>query len=187
MPIRNIVALILTLVSFGLLIPGLIKPILHLSADATVASQMADFHTTVINKSRSIIGTAKDLYQLNHFLVAALIVVFCIVIPVAKGILLCIGVSYRRPKVRRQIGIILSALGKWSMADVFLVAILLTWLATSGQSDHVRQSLTILGMRIPIEMGINITTEFGVGFWWFLSYCLVSLAAIQTATFGERE
>ncbi|MFW7379258.1 MAG: paraquat-inducible protein A [Oligoflexus sp.] len=181
---RNVVALLITVISLFMLIPGLYQPILHMTADARVISQVAELQAPVLNKSRSILGTAQDLFTTNNQIAAVLIVLFCIIIPVLKSALLLTAIVYRR--WTRVIALILDYIGKWSMADVFLVAILLTWLATSEQNENVSQNLTILGMTIPIDVGLYIKTEFGSGFWWFLGYCLLSLAAIQLADLRQK-
>lgn len=183
---RNMIALTLTAFSFALLIPGLLKPILHLKANTAVSAQMIEFHATVLDRNRSILGTAYDLHQHNNSLVAALIILFCVVVPLAKGCLLIFGLFKKDERLKQLVSQVLHALGKWSMADVFLVAILLTFLATTGQSDRMRQNLEVLGMRIPVELGLELETKLGPGFWWFLSYCLISLAAIQLADWRTK-
>jgi hypothetical protein len=36
-------------------------------------------------------------------------------------------------------------------------------------------------MDLPVEVGVIIRSQIEAGFWWFLAYCLVSLAGIQVA------
>ncbi len=52
-----------------------------------------------------------------------------------------------------------SVIGKWSMADVFVVGILLAFLAT--RSDD------------------NIHAQLHDGFYWFLAYCVISIISFQ--------
>ncbi|MEO0779788.1 MAG: paraquat-inducible protein A, partial [Bacteroidota bacterium] len=51
------------------------------------------------------------------------------------------------------------AIGKWSMADVFVVGVFLAFLATRSNE--------------------NINAALHPGFYYFLAYCLISLLAIQ--------
>lgn len=187
MPTRNLIALILTLLSLLILIPGLSQPIMQLNADAMISSQLANFQFEILNRSRSILGTAHDLFETGQSLVAGLIILFCVIVPLLKAVLLLIALFLPHSPRRIKLGKFLAAIGKWSMADVFLVAILLSWLATGNQSNALRQDLSLLGMRIPIESKLDIMTDLGPGFWWFLAYCLLSLAAIQIAKLEYKE
>lgn len=181
MNFRTASALVLTIGAYFLLFPGLTLPIMHLSVDGKVRSQIANIDVSIMNKERSILGTAVDLYEQNHLLVAGLIVLFCLIIPILKGLLLLTALSIKNQKRRIVLKRILDAVGKWSMTDVFLVAILLTLLATDEQGSHIKHNLNVMGMNLPVEVGVIIRSQIEAGFWWFLAYCLVSLAGIQVA------
>jgi hypothetical protein len=154
---------------------------MHLAVDGKVRSQIANIDVSIMNKERSILGTAVDLYDQNHILVAALIVLFCLIIPVFKGTLLLTALGLKNQSHRAFLKRLLDAIGKWSMTDVFLVAILLTLLATDEQGNHIKHNLNVMGMDLPVEVGVIIRSQIEAGFWWFLAYCLVSLAGIQVA------
>ena len=60
-------------------------------------------------------------------------------------------------------------IAKWSMADVFVVALFVAYLAaTASQSTP--------GAGPPL---VAFTAQFGAGFYWFAAYCVFSLATQQ--------
>jgi len=52
-----------------------------------------------------------------------------------------------------------SAIGKWSMADVFVVGVFLAYLATASEE--------------------SISAEVFDGFYYFTAYCIISILGIQ--------
>ena len=66
MPLRNKLALLLTVISLGLLWPGLTFPILQVKLDAGLVSQFAKIQASVMDTSRSILGTVEDLWSKDN-------------------------------------------------------------------------------------------------------------------------
>jgi len=62
-------------------------------------------------------------------------------------------------------------IAKWSMADVFAVALFIAYLAA-------RASQVPAGAGYAPQV-VDFTATFGPGFYWFAAYCLVSLATQQ--------
>src|SRR5262249_28061544 len=62
-------------------------------------------------------------------------------------------------------------IAKWSMADVFVVALFIAYLAA-------RASQTAPGDQSAASL-VSFTATFGPGFYWFTPYCLFSLASQQ--------
>ncbi|WP_133038910.1 paraquat-inducible protein A [Shewanella fodinae] len=116
----------------------------------------------VFHKSRSIWGTVTELQQHGNLLVAVLIALFSVVIPALKLLLLLLSVLLPLPAgARRNITAVTDAIAKWSMADVFVVALIISFLAgdaSAGMGDLVRTS-----------------AQFETGFWCFLGYCLLAI------------
>jgi hypothetical protein len=73
----------------------------------------------------SILSTASTLAGTGKGAVAALVVVFSVVTPIAKILLSLAVLQSASQKVRKTAHQIVGAIGKWSMADVFVVAILI--------------------------------------------------------------
>jgi paraquat-inducible protein A len=152
----NVIALILILASFACLVPGLWLPALTL--DITPVLPFLG-KMTLYNQTRSIIGTVRNLYDTGNLLVAGLILLFSVVVPVAKGLSLLYVLALKNAPFRRQLLRFVSAIGKWSMADVFVMGIFLAYLATGA--------------------AVGVTAQLHRGFWYFLGYCLLSVASAQ--------
>ena len=175
------------MVCLGLLVPGVSQPIFELSADLKVNSQLANIQLRVMENSRSILTTVEQLWQEDRLLVAALIFLFSVAVPVVKSVLLLLGIFSANGRVRNMVQQTLQAIGKWSMADVFVVAIFLAFLATDESGALSQEMLNVMGMRIPIEAGVIMRPTLGPGFYWFLGYCLLSLATLHVADLRQTD
>jgi paraquat-inducible protein A len=74
----------------------------------------------------SIVSGVKALYSQNQYLLFGIILVFSIVIPILKLVLLAINWNYpviSGPHWRARLLSLSAALGRWSMLDVFAVAV----------------------------------------------------------------
>lgn len=120
-------------------------------------------------KTRSISGTVKDLYQSNNVLVAFLVALFSIVIPVSKLLMLLAAVLVKSTTRQNKLIDINSLLSKWSMADVFVIAIIVTYMAAHATSAAGPTGQTLL----------QFSSQFEIGFYYFSAYCLFSIASAQ--------
>lgn len=173
------------IISLALLIPGLTKPMITLNADLNrqalvqegkkivqeqdihpaisgMASQFldglkVDGYSRVYDKTRSILGTAQDLWDSGYLLVAVLIVFFSAVIPSLKIMILLLALVINR---NQQLIRVNGFLSKWSMADVFAIGIIIACLAANAASSE--------------SALINFHAELHNGFYWFVAYCLAS-------------
>ena len=73
---------------------------------------------------------------------------------------------------RRRILQFVEAIAKWSMADVFVVALFIAYLAAQASQAPPGDP------NVPPPL-LAFTATFGPGFYWFAGYCLFSLAAQQ--------
>lgn len=122
-----------------------------------------DGEVEVFRNSRSIIDTIAALYQSHHFVVAMLIGLFSIVIPAVKLITMLILLLPVTPLIKQRLSKMISVIGKWSMADVFVVAIIVTYMAgnaSAGMGDMLKTQ-----------------SQFEIGFYYFLGYCIFSIAS----------
>lgn len=188
------IALLLLLAAYALLIPGLNQPVLNvqgtvektklvelgrelLNESKTTPGLMRNLADMVVDtidvsgtvnafdKTQSIIGTAQQLLSDDHVLVAVLIVVFSVVIPVLKGLMLLVTLVLPPSLKRHRVMLVNNLLSKWSMADVFVIAIFIAFLAGNGLQED--QGL------------VDFSAKLETGFWYFLGYCLVSILATQ--------
>ncbi len=164
MSTRNIVALVLIIVSLICLYPGLTKDILTISVGATLPLVG---EINLYTATRSIIGTIQELHENNNSLVAFLILLFSVLIPIFKAISLLAVLFLKKLEVRGKLLKFISIISKWSMADVFVVGVFLAFLATKSNKD--------------------ITAFLHEGFYYFLAYCLISILATQLIKVEDGE
>ncbi len=88
----------------------------------------------VFEETPSLIEVVTGLWDAGDALLAAVIGIFSIVFPISKLVVLFL-IGFGTLHVRRLVW--LSALGKWSMMDVMLVAIVVFAAKTSGMASAV--------------------------------------------------
>jgi len=121
----------------------------------------------VFNQTRSIAGSVKHLYEVNSPLPATLILLFSVIVPFGKAALVVAAMFMSETQRSRTLKFV-ELIAKWSMADVFVVALFIAYLAAAAsQSTTGNSSL------------VSFSATFGPGFYWFLSYCIFSLASQQ--------
>jgi hypothetical protein len=126
----------------------------------------------VYAQTRSIVGSVKHLYEVRSPMPATLILLFSVVVPLAKaGLVLWSTFMANAARRRRTLGFV-ELIAKWSMADVFAVALFIAYLAAQA-------SQTPPGDPNAAPPLVAFTAKFGAGFYWFTAYCLFSLATQQ--------
>jgi paraquat-inducible protein A len=156
MTFRNRIALLLTLASLALLWPGLVQPVLTIRASIDIFGTARE----ISNETRSVVGAIQTLHESGNDFVAGLILVFSVLVPLAKVALLVPILTLRDSAGRYRLHRFVSAISKWAMADVFAVGMLIALLVARGTA--------------------NLSATAGTGFYYFVAYCLVSNAAFQT-------
>lgn len=169
----------LTLISLVLLYLGLSEPILTITMSTKVNTQLGGMEAEVLNKTRSIIGTIFDLYKSDKLFVAWLILFFSIVVPLLKAILVLLSLWGKGPVAPERGLRWVRRIGKWSMADVMVVAVVIVFLSTRYDENIVAKSLKVFGMSLKVEVKTLVMAHLEAGFYWFVGYCLVSLAALE--------
>jgi hypothetical protein len=196
---KIVAGVILILCAYGLLFPGLTLPILTVSGtvekvklvevgrqliqespntpalvnnlvDMVAGSLDVSGTVDAFNKTRSILGTAEELYANNHVLVAALIITFSVIVPLIKALVLICTLLPLKRNFRKALLGISNNISKWSMADVFVIAIFIAFLAGNGIQENT-------GL-------VDFQATLGRGFWYFLGYCLVSILGTQVLYAG---
>ncbi|MCP3979446.1 MAG: paraquat-inducible protein A [bacterium] len=152
---RNTVALILILVSFAILVPGLMQPLITISA----SMEFLGVPQEIYKDTRSILQTIENLHNSGNDFVAGLILLFSVLVPIFKGILLIVVLAMREPHRKYRIFTFVRNISKWSMADVFVVGVYVAFLASKATDA--------------------LDAEMHSGFYFFTFYCIVSLIALQ--------
>lgn len=125
----------------------------------------------VYQQTRSIVGSVRHLYRVGASVAATLILLFSVIVPFTKASLVMWAVWHRDQTRRRRTLRFVELIAKWSMADVFAMALIIAYLAA-------RASQTAPGPGYVPQLTI-FTASFGPGFYWFAAYCLVSLGTQQ--------
>ena len=161
---RNIAALILIVISLICLYPGLTFPILsiHVGAKLPLIGEIGLHDST-----QSIMKTIRTLWENDNNLVANLILLFSVLVPIFKAVTLLAILFIKQIKNRTFLHWFVAIISKWSMADVFVVGVFLAFLATKSND--------------------SIHAELHEGFYYFLAYCILSIAATQLMNVGEKE
>ncbi|MGK0387455.1 MAG: paraquat-inducible protein A [Maribacter sp.] len=160
---RNIVATVLILVSLGCLYPGLTRNVLTIQVGATLP---LIGEVNLYSATRSILGTITELRKDDNTFVAFLILFFSVIIPIFKTISLLIVLLAKNFEGRKPLYKFVVMISKWSMADVFVVGVFLSFLATRSNKD--------------------INAWLHDGFYFFLAYCLISILATQIMDIEEN-
>jgi paraquat-inducible protein A len=173
------VGLGLTIIAIFCFVPGIILPMFVLNMDMAVVLSGAGFTSQIIDKELSIVATVNELWRDHRYLVSILIFAFSIVIPIAKTALVTAVYCMRNVAKQRKLINIVATVGKWSMADVFVVAVFLAILSTNHAENTQSQELTFFGMKIAFEMSTQTLSNVGQGFYYFVGYCVLSLIGSQ--------
>ena len=169
---------VLTLVNFGLLIPGVTLPIYSVEITTVVEATIIPdpIEVTVYQQTRSILGTVRELWRSADYLVSFLILLFSIIVPVTKGSMLVASFYVGKATVKKWLVQAVDLIGKWSMADVFVVGVFLAYLATRDQAQQNAFAVPIpLVGQVEVGMQTHLTSTLGPAFYYFLGYCLFSI------------
>jgi len=109
--------------------------------------------------TQSIMQTVEYLFVDQNYLVAALIFIFSVVVPVVKIVLLLVVLFSVNEKLSELMHKFVSAIGKWSMADVFVVSIFMAFLASKSNEA--------------------VSATLHEGYYYFTAYCLLSILGTQ--------
>ena len=173
----RLIVVVLTLVNFALLIPGITLPIYSVEITTRVEAAIIPdpVDVTVYQQTRSILSTIRELWLSEDYLVSFLILAFSIIVPVTKGSMLLASIFVVGETLKKWLVLLVDLIGKWSMADVFVVGVLLAFLATRDQVQENVFSVPILLTQVEIGMETHLTSTLGPGFYYFLGYCLFSV------------
>lgn len=152
---RNAVAIFLTVVSIALLLPGLLQPMLTISATLNLMGVSRE----LFRETQSILQTVRSLQESGNSFVAGLILFFSVIVPFLKGALLVVILALREPGARYRLYLFVRSISKWAMADVFVVGVFIAMLAARATD--------------------NLDAVAEPGFYYFAAYCLVSNLAFQ--------
>lgn len=139
-------------ISILCLIVGLIAPMMQMTAykELPVLGEVVFKY-----EAKSIYSTVQGLFSNGNLIIAGLITLFSIFTPLLKMSVVGMNLFNVAPSLHKKAHDLIHLLGKWSMADVFVVAILISIFALDTQ-EFTR-------------------AETDLGVYFFAVYCLLSL------------
>jgi hypothetical protein len=143
-----------------------------LGPQITASLQKGMTEVEVYEQTRSIVGAVRRLYEVGSPLPATLILLFSVIVPLTKAALVAWATFLAEGQRRARTLAFVETIAKWSMADVFVVALFIAYLAAQASATPTSGPNAAPAM-------IAFTARFGAGFYWFTAYCLFSLASQQ--------
>ena len=112
-------------------------------------------------ESKGVLGSISKLFDSGDFIVAGALLLFSILLPLLKTLSMLFVAIFMESRFAHTIVHFFKILGKWSMADVFVVSTFLVYLS-AGKGEMSR-------------------AEVQVGIYFFLAYVIVSMLASLSA------
>jgi len=109
---------------------------------------------------KSVVDVIHLLFEANNLIVAIAILLFSIIFPIIKLLVSFTAMAFPASNRFKVFQVIIHKLGKWSMADVFVVALFLAFLAFQNMSDKVETDARVLP-----------------GLYYFLAFSVISIAS----------
>ena len=130
---------------------GILAPIMALSA----FTELPVLGTVILKyESKSVVTALLSLFSGGNWFIGLLVGLFSVLVPALKTGISLICLQSQKTRWSEQAGRIVKAIGKWSMADVFVIAIFIAYF-TLG-SDQFSDATV------------------GLGLYFFSAYCLIS-------------
>jgi hypothetical protein len=165
-----------------LLIAGLSLPMIDIEASISMFSfkllghEVAFKDQVLFYQSKSILQVVWILLQnggAGLVLVAILVFAFSVLVPVAKLIASTITIIRNERPIHWLHRFLVFKSGKWSMADVMVVAIFMSFIGFNGVINSQLVQLTKQGGNVELFTTNNSVLQ--TGFYLFTAYCLVGL------------
>ncbi len=182
--LTGIQSILLLLASLCLLLGGITTPMIDLEARIDLllfqlmGEQVKFTDNIIFFQSKSITDVVRILFEegsLPMVFVGCLVFLFSIIFPSLKLISsLLYAYDVGRLREHRLIRFFVIKSGKWSMADVMVVAIFMAYIGFNGIIGSQLDELTASAK--PVEIFTTNGTRLLGGFYLFLLFCLSSLA-----------
>ncbi len=173
------VGLTIITIALACLVIGVITPMLEISAFSTnltiplnlslpwigkidVPDKVFEGRMYFYYQCKSVIDLINVLFEGKNYVVAISIIGFSVLVPFIKLTLSIVLLLFRSFRGKSFVKKTVDKIGKWSMADVFVAATFLSYLSFSNMNS-----------------GIDTKANTLVGLYFFLAYCILSIASSQ--------
>lgn len=151
LPLREWIGVV-SLASLGLLLLGISMPILMV----TIHQEVRYLGDVIFSfESKGVLGSIEKLWLGGEYVIAGVMILFSFIIPLLKTLSFFAMSLFLKRAWLHKVVVAFKFLGKWSMLDVFVVALFLVYLSSN-------------------QGGVS-RAEVEVGLYFFLAYVLLSL------------
>ena len=168
-----------TIVSFLEATGGDLRKIIleKLTPQITAALQKGVDNVEVYEQTRSIISSVQRLYEVGSPLPATLILLFSVIVPLGKAALVAWAMFVKDAARRARTLHFVELIAKWSMADVFVVALFIAYLAAKASTTVPGPSAVAGARRLHRSLRPRL----------LLVHCVLPLFAGVAAIHGEKQ
>ena len=149
----------LVIISCTFFFIGIFAPAMVIWTAPSIPLETGKLNFVLQHEVRGIAAILWELITTGHWIIGGLLMLFSIVTPLTKiALTIFVTLSNSKP-LNYKIGEFLHAIGKWSMADVFVAGVLLALYALKAQ--EATKSIPCLGL------------------YYFIGYCLLSMTTTE--------
>jgi hypothetical protein len=177
---------LLVTISLLLLVTGLMLPMIEIDAriskmSFTLLGESIAFSDQVLYyKSKSILEVVWLMFRQSRvdvMIVGVLVLVFSVLFPLMKQVASLIFVFSERTRENKLVRFMVFKTGKWSMADVMVIAIFMSYIGFSGIiTEQLKQ---IESIATTVEILTTNKSSLLTGFFFFTAFAVFSLAISQ--------
>jgi len=183
-PLSRPAVVVLMLFCLAMLVGGVLSPMLEVEVrvtklDATLLGAPIEFRNqSLYYRSKTVLEVSRSLIEMHRpamSLVAVLVILFSVVFPALK--MLALSASLFRPSLLRNsriIRLLAFELSKWSMADVMVLAIFMSFIAFNGVIESgmggIRGEPAVQQLVLPTNSSTILP-----GYYLFIGFCLASI------------
>ena len=183
-PLSRPAVVVLMLFCIAMLVGGVLSPMLEVEVrvtrlDATLLGAPIEFRDqSLYYRSKTVLEVSRSLLEMHRpamSLVAVLVILFSVVFPAFK--MLALSASLFRPSLLRNsriVRVLAFELSKWSMADVMVLAIFMSFIAFNGVIESgmggIRAEPAVQQLVLPTNSSTILP-----GYYLFIGFCVGSI------------
>ena len=138
---------------------GIFAPAMVIWTAPIIPMESGQLSFVLQHQVRGIAAIIWELLTTGHWVIGAFLLLFSIVTPLTKASLTFFVTASHSKALNVKIGELVHAIGKWSMADVFVAGVILSLYALKAQ--EATKSIPCLGL------------------YYFIGYCLLSMTTTE--------
>jgi len=174
--------LTITFICFSFLVTGLLLPMIEIDAriskfNFTLFNEPVSFNDQILYyKSKSILEVVQLMVnqkRIDMIFVGFLVLAFSVLFPISKLISSVVYIYTTKLKSNRFIQFMVFKIGKWSMADVMVIAIFMAYIGFSGIITEQLKQIETMAANLDILTTNKSSLMFG--FFSFTSFVILSL------------